>query len=361
MIEKCSAIYSGDEVHQAAVAFNEHLGIPMLSQTKFEERISNYTQIENVLATSSGTAALHLALLALGVGAEDEVICPTFTFVAVANAILYCKATPIFVDCKKGSLNMSPEYLEIAIQDRLKKGKKLPKAVIVVHSYGIPARLDLISEVCEKYNIYLVEDAAGAMGSFYKNRHVGSFGQVGISSFNLNKIITSSGGGVMFSTSKNIIERAQYFANQAKLDSSQYIHGDVGYNYVMHPLAAELGSVVLPKIDNYLDQKLDCYNNYRKCLQGGDIKFYNFSESGTCNHWMIPVTLDRDKTEISDLKSSELFKPFWYPLHMQKFFNGCSYYGESEALHAYNFGFCLPSTIGEPEETLELAISCLKG
>ncbi|HNP17759.1 MAG TPA: DegT/DnrJ/EryC1/StrS family aminotransferase [Fulvivirga sp.] len=346
--EMLGQIYKKSDLYEASSAFAEHMGHPMLSQRTFEEGLSVIVENSNVLATNSGTSALHLALRVLGIGQGDEVICPTFTFVAVANAIRYVNARPVFVGIEENSLNISVEHIKDVINNRLKRNKPLPKAIIAVHAFGIPFNVKEIVDLCNLYNIHLIEDAAGALGSRYEGKHVGNYGHIGIFSFNYNKIITTAGGGALISNTLNYVDKARALASQAKITGSNYVHFDLGYNYIMHPMAAELGSVMLKKFYEILNLKQDLYEFYRSELNGKGLEFFDDAHNYRSNKWLIPVTIAH--TNIGRERFSE-FTRMWYPLHAQKIFNEFDYFGNDRALDIFNKGFCLPnySYISEDE------------
>ncbi len=350
-------IYKRSDLHEASNAFVEHMGHPMLSQRTFEEGLSGIVENSNVLATNSGTSALHLALRVLGIGEGDDVICPTFTFVAVANAIRYVNARPVFVGIEENSLNISVDYIKDVIDHRLKLNKPLPKAIIAVHAFGIPFNIREIVELCNLYNIHLIEDAAGALGSNYEGKHVGNYGHIGIFSFNYNKIITTAGGGALISNSLDYVDKARALASQAKITGSNYIHFDLGYNYIMHPMAAELGSIMLKKFYEISNLKQDLFEFYRKELDGEELEFFDDADNYRSNKWLIPVTFTH--TNIEREKFSE-FTRLWYPLHAQNIFNGFDYYGNDRAMDVFNNGFCLPNYSYISEDEVRETISNIK-
>jgi len=214
---------------------------------EFERQMAKILGVSHTLAVNSGTSALHLALKVLGVQSGDEVICPTFTYAATLNAIRYCGAIPVMVDSEEQTWNLCPDLLEQAIVDRKRRGSNL-KAVIVVHSFGMPAQMARILSICNVYKLPVIEDAAGALGSSICGRSVGTFGEIGVVSFNVNKILTTMGGGLMVTNNHNLFSRAGYLANQAKSNTPYYLHKEVGFNYRMNTFAAIVGLSQLPKI-----------------------------------------------------------------------------------------------------------------
>ncbi len=231
----------------------------------FEEELANYVGVNHSVALSSGTAALHLALIMAGVGQGDIVICPTFTFAASANPIVYLKATPVFIDSENLTWNLCPDVLEEAIKYYIKKGKK-PKAIIGVHIYGMPMQLNEILFLCEKYEIPFIEDAAEALGSSYQGKKLGSFGKMSIISFNGNKIITTSGGGALLSNDPVIIKKAKFLASQAKDEAPHYQHSEIGYNYRLSNICAGIGRAQLEVIDERVESRRANFDFYKKEL-----------------------------------------------------------------------------------------------
>jgi dTDP-4-amino-4,6-dideoxygalactose transaminase len=260
----------------------------------FEKDLASYLANDvHIAALSSGTASLHLALVILGVKAGDEVICQSLTFSASANPIMYQGATPIFVDSEEDSWNISPEFLEIAIKDRLAKGKK-PKAIIVVHLYGMPADMDQIMEISRRYQIPVIEDAAEALGSTYKCRKLGTFGDLAILSFNGNKIITTSGGGALISKNEDWIIKARFLATQARDMAPHYQHSHVGYNYRMSNICASIGRGQMEVLPLRIYQRRKNFSHYKRLLGHiSNIRFQNEpDDTYFSNHWLSAITLD---------------------------------------------------------------------
>lgn len=318
----------------------------------FEKELIDYTNGGACAALSSGTAAIHLALVQLGVEPDDEVICSSFTFSASANPILYQGAIPVFVDSEQDTWNMDPELLRIAIKDRIKlKGKK-PKAIILVHLYGMPARMDEILAVSDDFEIPIIEDAAEALGSTYKNQHLGTFGKFGVFSFNGNKIITTSGGGALISKENEAIERTRFLATQAREDAPHYEHAVVGYNYRMSNVLAGIGRGQLQVLDKWVELRRGHNKWYKHIFK--DIKGARFlsepDENYKSNFWLTTLTID---TVISGFKSSYLIeklaqeniesRPLWKPMHLQPVFKGFPAYTNGTAEMLFQTGVCLPS------------------
>jgi len=263
---------------------------------KFEEELSKYIGTLNTAVLSSGTAAIHLALILLNIKNDDEVICQSFTFSASANPIIYQNAKLIFIDSEPDTWNMDPNLLEDAIKDRIKRGKR-PKAIIIVHLYGMPCKIDDILYISNKFEIPIIEDAAEALGSKYKNKRVGSFGEFGILSFNGNKIITTSGGGAILSNKKDIIEKTRFLATQARDTAPHYQHSEIGYNYRMSNVLAAIGRGQLRVLAKRVEQRranFDFYNDQLSSFSG--IKFQPEIKDNYSNRWLTTLTIDPIET-----------------------------------------------------------------
>lgn len=317
----------------------------------FEADLESYLK-ENkyVAALSSGTAAIHLALVQLGVSRGDEVLCQTFTFCGSANPIIYQGATPIFIDSEYETWNMCPNHLEEAIKDRVSKGKK-PKAIILVHLYGMPAKVDEILELAEKYQIPLIEDAAEALGSSYKGRKCGTFGEYSILSFNGNKIITTSGGGALVCNSKVEKDRTVFYATQARDNAPHYQHSKIGYNYRMSNISAGIGRGQMEVLDKHVElrQKMNLfYKNLFKDINGVEV-FQEPNENYASNHWLSCITIENDsdfsKADFQSAMSEANIetRPLWKPMHLQPVFKDLPYFGNNESETLFNKGLCLPS------------------
>lgn len=304
-----------------------------------------------VVALSSGTGALHLALIQLGVGYGDEVICQSFTFSASANPIKYLGATPVFVDSDKANWNMSPEFLEIAIQDRIKNHKK-PKAVIIVHLYGMPAKMDEIAEVCNRYEIPLVEDSAEALGSKYKGKNCGTFGDFALLSFNGNKIITTSGGGALITNTKDQKDKTIFLSTQSRDHAPHYQHSEVGYNYRLSNVCAGIGRGQMEVLEDRVAQRRANHDFYKDVFSdiGAVDVFTEVNSDFYSNHWLTSITVNKNLTAKSTHDLMNAFaeknietRPLWKPMHLQPVFKDCPYYGENVAEELFNQGLCLPS------------------
>lgn len=333
----------------------------------FERDICNFTTSGYSTALSSGTAAIHLGLILLGVSAGDEVICPTFTFAASANPIIYQGATPIFIDSESDTWNMDPEILKEVIRERISKGKK-PKAIIVVHLYGMPAKIDELMAIANRYEIPVLEDAAESIGSTFNGRHVGTFGKLGALSFNGNKIITTSGGGALISYDENLIIKAKFLATQARDEAEHYQHSEIGYNYRLSNICAGIGRGQMEVVDDRIAQRRYNFDFYRHAFALIPEIQFNLEKKGFfSNRWLTcllikPVDGGIKSEYIRKALSSENIesRPLWKPMHLQPVFKKYPFYGNGTAENLFNHGLCLPSGSNLSEEDLNrvsLAIS----
>jgi len=319
--------------------------------TEFEQKLSRRVKTHEVVALNSGTSALHLALIILGVEAGDEVICQSFTFCASANPIIYLGATPIFVDSENETWNMCPDLLEDTILSRIAKGKR-PKAIVIVHLFGMPAKMKELTEIATRYQLDIIEDAAEAVGSLYDGKNCGTLGTVGIYSFNGNKIITTGGGGALVSSDMLTIQRARYLSTQAREDLPYYQHLEVGFNYKMNNLAASIGLAQLEQLDGFVSKRRQINANYKKLLSPLEgLTFQKDSESTKANFWLTGVLIDEKITGISNeclritlMKKGIETRFLWKPLHMQPVFKKTPYYGGNNAENMFKRGLCLPSS-----------------
>ncbi|WP_242131032.1 aminotransferase class I/II-fold pyridoxal phosphate-dependent enzyme [Aestuariivivens marinum] len=343
----------GEELKYIQEAFDTNWVAPLgPNVTNFEDDLKKYLNRDsNIAALSSGTAALHIALILSGVKREDEVICQSMTFSASANPIAYQGATPIFVDSEQDTWNMCPKYLEKAILDRISKGKK-PKAIIVVHLYGMPAKMDVITEIAQKYGIILIEDAAEALGSKYKGQKCGTFGDFGILSFNGNKIITTSGGGALVCKTKEMKEKAIFLATQARDEAPHYQHSQIGYNYRMSNVLAGIGRGQMEVLDLHIELRRQMHQFYKELFNGikGIKIFEEPNKDFFSNHWLSCVLIDKEVAGFSSedlrlvlLNNNIESRPLWKPMHLQPVFKEVPYYGEKVAEELFNRGLCLPS------------------
>lgn len=320
----------------------------------------------HVAALSSGTAAIHLALVILGVKAGDEVICQSMTFSASANPIAYQGASPVFIDSEESTWNMSPEYLEVAVQDRIKNGKK-PKAIIVVHLYGMPARMSEIMAIANRYGIPVVEDAAEALGSTYKGQAVGTFGTIGILSFNGNKIITTSGGGALISANAEYVKQARFLATQARDHAPHYQHSHIGYNYRMSNVCAGIGRGQMEVLPSRVAQRRYNYDFYKKAF--ADVKGIQFpADPGKefySNHWLSTILVDSEEYSMIDIQEALHAdnidcRPLWKPMHLQPIFKNALYYGNGVSERLFDKGLCLPSGSNLTEKELNRVVNRIR-
>ena len=317
----------------------------------FENDLCKFTGVQAAAALSSGTAAIHLALVLLGVQAGDEVICQSFTFSASANPIVYQGATPVFVDSECNTWNMFPKHLRIAIEDRIAKGKK-PKAIIPVHLYGMPANMKEIISVAVEFNIPIIEDAAEAIGSSINNKPCGSFGGFGVLSFNGNKIITTSGGGALIADNENYIKQARFLATQARDAAPHYQHSHIGYNYRMSNVCAAIGRGQMEVLNDRIAQRRSNYNYYVNNLGAVEgITFLAEPKGYFSNRWLTTILVDDSKTSGISAESIRLAlekeniesRPLWKPMHLQPIFAGTAFYGDGTSERLFQKGLCLPS------------------
>ncbi|MDB2672581.1 DegT/DnrJ/EryC1/StrS family aminotransferase [Flavobacteriaceae bacterium] len=317
----------------------------------FEEKLAAYCGTKAAAVVQSGTAAIHLALRILNIQQDDVVLCQSFTFVGSTNPILYEKATPIFIDSEKGTWNMCPLALEEAIVDSLEKGQQ-PKAIIVVHLYGMPAKMPEIMALSQKYDIPVIEDAAEALGSTIKGKACGSFGDFGVLSFNGNKIITTSGGGALLSNNTEAIAKARFLATQAKDNAPHYQHSEIGYNYRMSNVAAAIGVGQLTVLAERVAARRANHDFYQALL--GEIKGVYFlpePEGYFSNRWLSCLLIDpqqtggisREDVRLALEKENIECRPLWKPMHLQPLFAEARHYGSIYSEELFDLGLCLPS------------------
>jgi pyridoxal phosphate-dependent aminotransferase EpsN len=361
---------SGNEQKFIQEAFDTNWIAPLGPHVDaFEKEIAAYVGAKGAAAVSSGTAAIHLALLLLGVGKGDKVFCPTFTFVGSANPILYVGAEPIFIDSEPDTWNMSPNALKRAMIDAAVSGK-LPKAVIVVHIYGQSAKLDEILAICKEYDVPLLEDAAESFGTLYKGKATGTFGDYGTFSFNGNKILSVSGGGVIVSNHENGIEKAKFLASQAKDSAPYYVHSELGYNYRMSNILAGIGRAQLQVIDERIQARRKIFQEYQKQLGHlPGIQFLTESENTRSNYWLTVMRMKKEYGSVSELLAALREEKIegrhvWNPLHKQPLYKGALFYpheeGESISEQLFAEGICLPSGSNMTKAEQLRVIHCIK-
>lgn len=358
----------GGEKKYVDQAFDQNWIAPLgPNVTGFETDIKSYLYPDGetaseVAALSSGTAALHLALILLGVKRGDEVLCQSLTFAASANPIVYQGATPIFIDSEEDTLNICPVQLELAIRDRIAKGKK-PKALIAVHLYGMPYKIEEVHKVAATYGIPVIEDSAEALGSSYNGMKCGTFGDMSILSFNGNKIITTSGGGALVTRNLEHKQRAVFLATQARDEAPHYQHSQIGYNYRMSNICAGIGRGQMEVLDQHVEARRAMHAFYIDLFKNlPQVKIYNEPKNSYfCNHWLTVIRID--DSENKDISAEKLrlhlekenieSRPLWKPMHMQPVFEEAPYYGGQVASEAFGNGLCLPSgsNLGDEERS----------
>jgi dTDP-4-amino-4,6-dideoxygalactose transaminase len=329
--------------------------------TNFEKEVCEKVGIGNAAALVSGTAAIHMALRACGVGEGDIVICQSLTFSATANPIIYEKAIPVFIDSDLETWNMSPKYLEEALI-------KYPntKAVIVVHLYGLSADMDKIMEICNRYNVTVIEDAAESLGAYYKGKHTGTFGEFGVFSFNGNKIITTSGGGMLVSDDEEKIKKVRFWSTQSRDAARHYQHSELGFNYRMSNVVAGIGRGQLKVLDQRVAKKKYIFEFYKRELgQLEGVEFMPINDWNEPNYWLSVMTLNGSVRPLDVMEALEKenieSRPVWKPMHMQPFFAEYDYVGSDVSEKLFENGVCLPSDTKMTDEDLERICSIIKG
>ncbi|GAB6560545.1 aminotransferase class I/II-fold pyridoxal phosphate-dependent enzyme [Bacillus cereus] len=352
----------GYEMHYVKEAFDTNWIAPLGENVNgFERELAAKVGSKEAAALSSGTAAIHLALKAAGVGEGDIVFCQTLTFSATANPIIYQNATPVFIDSDYETWNMCPKALEEAF-------KKYPnvKAVIVVHLYGLSADMDKIVELCKKYDVTLIEDAAESLGTYYKGKHTGSFGNYGIFSFNGNKIITTSGGGMLVSNNEERVSKVRFWATQSRDQARHYQHSELGFNYRMSNVVAGIGRGQLKVLDQRVQKKRYIFDFYKRELGNLEgIEFMPSNEWNEPNYWLSSMTLNGKVRPIDVMEALEKenieSRPVWKPMHMQPFFEKYDFVGTDVSEKLFENGICLPSDTKMKEADLEKVVKIIKG
>ena len=336
----------------------------------FEKALAEYLQADcQVVALSAGTAALHLGLILLGVKPGDEVICQSFTFAASANPISYLEAKPVFVDSEPDTWNMDPVLLEEAIKDRMRKTGKLPKAIIPVHLYGMPAKMDRICEIARRYDIPVLEDAAEALGSELNGERCGTFGELAALSFNGNKMITTSGGGALVCRTEEEAKMTKFYATQARDNAPHYQHTHIGYNYRMSNICAGIGRGQMFVLDEHIARRRAIHKLYTELLADveGVTVMQNPSEEYNSNFWLTCILVDpkkagmirediRLKLDAENIES----RPLWKPMHLQPIFVDAPFYGNGTSEQLFNIGLCLPSGPTLTDEDIRTVVECIK-
>lgn len=372
----------GDELDYIHEAFDTNWIAPLGANVDgFESDLQAYTGTSDVAVVTSGTAAIHLGLILCGVEAGDEVICQSLTFTASANPIRYLGATPVFVDSEPETWNMDPDLLEQAILDRMREGddiRRKPKAIILVHLYGMPAKVERILSIAAKYEIPVIEDAAEALGSSVDGRMCGSFGKLSVLSFNGNKIITTSGGGALLSRDRELIAKARFLATQARDDAPHYQHSELGYNYRMSNITAGIGRGQMKVLDERVQARRTNHDFYFKALNGtwlgnrsrhsilgfdprnssNGIYFLKEPTNYFSNRWLTTILVNpaetggitREDIRLALQEENIESRPLWKPMHRQPLYEGAPYYGRGISDELFTYGLCLPSSSNLTDE-----------
>lgn len=333
----------------------------------FEKEICQRIGVGHAVALAGGTAGLHLALLMLGVKAGDEVLCSDLTFAASANTIVYCGATPVFIDSNRETWNLDPQLLAQELEACAKRGK-LPKAVVVVDLYGQCADYNPIIEICSKYNVPIIEDAAEALGATYNGTPAGKFGEMGVFSFNGNKIITTSGGGMLVSDNREYVDRARFLSQQARDPAPHYEHSEIGFNYRMSNLLAAVGRAQLERLDEKVAKKRAINTFYRETLSDlPGIEFKPEASYGKSNCWLTVILItpeefgaDREAVHMALGAENIESRPIWKPMHLQPVFKKCYMRGGAVSEDLFKRGLCLPSGTQMTEEDLDRVVKVIK-
>ncbi|MCS0670402.1 DegT/DnrJ/EryC1/StrS aminotransferase family protein [Cytobacillus firmus] len=352
----------GYEMQYIKEAFDTNWIAPLGENVnEFEKELAEKVGSKAAAALSSGTAAIHLALKAAGVGEGDIVFCPTLTFSATANPIIYQNAIPVFIDSDYQTWNMSPKALESAFE-------KYPevKAVIVVHLYGLSADMDKIMEICKKHSVTVIEDAAESLGTYYKGKHTGTFGDYGIFSFNGNKIITTSGGGMLVSENEERVTKVRFWATQSRDHARHYQHSELGFNYRMSNVLAGIGRGQLKVLDRRVKKKKYIYEFYKRELGSLDgVKFMPANDGDDPNYWLSCLTLSGTVRPIDVMEALEKenieSRPIWKPMHIQPFFEKYEFVGCGVSEKLFENGLCLPSDTKMADGDLERVVDVIKG
>ena len=361
----------GEELKYVHEAFTSNWIAPLGPNVNhFEQELANYVGVNNACALSSGTAAIHLGLKALGITEGDIVFCSTLTFSASCNPIVYLGATPVFIDSNKETWNMCPLSLALAFEEAVTQGK-LPKAVVVVNLYGQSADLDPIIELCQKYDVPILEDAAESLGATYKGRYSGTIGDIGIYSFNGNKIITTSGGGMMVSNEEVYTNKAIFWATQSREAERHYEHKEIGYNYRMSNVVAGIGRGQLKVLNERITKKKEIFNMYQEAFKDiQEIEMMNICDYGKSNYWLSVMTLSEDSRVkpldiMMELESHNIeSRPVWKPMHLQPIFKQYPFFTVSEGISVaedyFNRGICLPSDTKMTTEQQQQVIAYIR-
>lgn len=352
----------GYEMKYVQEAFDTNWIAPLgPNVNEFEKELAIKVGSNHAAAMTSGTGAIHLALKSVGVGQGDIVLCPTLTFSATANPIIYQNANPVFIDSDFETWNMSPDALEIA----LKKYRSKVKAVIVVHLYGLSANMDKIMEICNRYNVTVIEDAAESLGTYYKGKHTGTIGEFGVFSFNGNKIITTSGGGMLVSADEDKIKKVRFWSTQSRDEARHYQHSELGFNYRMSNIVAGIGRGQLKVLDQRVAKKKYIFEFYKRELrQLEGVDFMPINDWNEPNYWLSVITLSSSIRPLDIMEALEKdnieSRPVWKPMHMQPFFSEYDYIGSNVGETLFDNGVCLPSDTKMTDEDLTRTCNIIK-
>lgn len=353
----------GYEMQYVQEAFDTNWVAPLgPNVNEFEKELAAKVGSKHAAAMTSGTGAIHLALKAAGVGEGDIVFCPTLTFSATANPIIYQNATPVFIDSDYETWNMDPKALEAAFE---KYGDKV-KAILVVHLYGLSADMDKIMEICSRYDVTVIEDAAESLGAYYKGKHTGTFGEFGVFSFNGNKIITTSGGGMLVSDDEEKIKKVRFWSTQSRDAARHYQHSEIGFNYRMSNVVAGIGRGQLKVLDQRVAKKKYIFEFYKRELgQLEGVEFMPINDWNEPNYWLSVMTLKGSVRPIDVMEALEKenieSRPVWKPMHLQPFFAEYDYIGGNVSEKLFENGVCLPSDTKMTDEDLARICGIIKG
>jgi dTDP-4-amino-4,6-dideoxygalactose transaminase len=359
---------SGREIDMVRDAFESNWIAPLGPHVDaFEREFATRVGVGHAVALSSGTAALHLALILAGVEAGDEVLCSSLTFAASANPIIYIGARPVFIDAEPSTWNIDPDLVEEELAAAKARGR-MPKALVAVDLYGQCANYERLESLCREYGIHLVEDAAEALGATYNGRPAGSFGRVAVFSFNGNKIITNSGGGMLVSTDESLVGRARFLSTQARDDAPHYEHSEIGYNYRMSNLLAAVGRAQLKVLDDRVAARRKVFEFYRGALRDlPGIEFMPEAPNGRCTRWLTCLTIDpkafgasREDIRLALEEENIEARPVWKPMHLQPVFESCRARGGTVALRLFENGLCIPSGSNLSQPDLDRIVATIR-
>ena len=356
----------GTEMNWIEEAFKGSWVVPLGPNVdEFEKRLSRYLEAPDVVAVSAGTAAIHMAMVMLGVGPGDEVICQSFTFAASANPVTYQGAKPVFVDSEPDTWNMDPAALEEAIIERHRATGRYPKAIVPVHLYGMPARMDEILEIASRYGIPVIEDAAEALGSEYKGKKCGTLGKYGALSFNGNKIITTSGGGAVICPDSEAAKRVLFYVTQASENRPYYYNENIGLNYRMSNISAGIGCGQMDVLAEHVERRRAIHRLYSEAFKGSDriTVHENPTDDFNSNFWLTTVLIDgADPEQLRQAMNSRNIETrwLWRPMHMQPVYADAPYYGGNTAESLFSRGLCLPSGSNLTDSDIERVVTTLK-